>query len=87
MASKHLASEYLTKMRMWKLLAALDPDVALLQEAADIPDSVRSSFAIRFRTAITRHGKPQRWFGLLPIFGSTFQEWQSCKGRPEGNCR
>ena len=45
----------------WKLLTALDPDVALLQEVVDVPDSVRSLFAIRFRTAIKRRGVPQRF--------------------------
>jgi hypothetical protein len=54
----------------WKVLTALDPDVALLQEVVDIPDSVRSLFAIRFRMAIKRRGQPQR-FGTAVLVKGT----------------
>jgi len=59
---------------VWKFLTELDPDVALLQEVADIPDSVRSSFAIRFRTAIKRRGQPQRFGTAIFVKGTIIDD-------------
>jgi exonuclease III len=58
----------------WKLLTALDPDVALLQEIVDIPASVSPLFAIRFRTAIKSRGGPQRFGTAVFVKGKIIDE-------------
>jgi len=43
------------------MVADLGPDLALLQEVADMPLYIREAFHIEFRTAVGRTGKPQKF--------------------------
>ena len=44
----------------WKILADLNPDIALLQEVASIPKDINKSFDIKFKRAIGKTGKEIR---------------------------
>lgn len=58
----------------WKILADLNPDVALLQEVANIPKNIRESFDIKFHKAIGKTGKSQQFGTAIFVKGKIIDE-------------
>lgn len=58
----------------WKILADLNPDVALLQEVASIPTNIKESFDVKFNKAIGKNGKPQRFGTAIFVKGKIINE-------------
>ena len=60
----------------WDYLRELDPDIALLQEVSDFPDSVSRDYAIRFLKATGKSGKSQRFGTAILVRGEFIGEFE-----------
>ncbi len=60
----------------WEILNDLNPDVALLQEVASIPNSIKESFkgGIKFQKAVGKTGKPQQFGTAIFVKGTIVSE-------------
>lgn len=61
---------------VWKILADLSPDIALLQEVlvSNIPDNIKELSDIKFHTAIGKTGKPQNFATAILVKGKIINE-------------
>jgi exonuclease III len=60
----------------WKILANLNPDIALLQEVSSIPQNIKNIFTdgIKFRKTISKNGKPQQFGTAIFTKGKILDE-------------
>ena len=58
----------------WKILIDLNPDIALLQEVSSIPDYIYNLFEIKFRKAINKNGKEQKFGTAILVKGKIISE-------------
>ena len=59
---------------VWDYLRYLAPDVALLQEVRSIPPDVQGEFEVRYKSAGTNAGTPQRFLSAILVRGKIGHE-------------
>lgn len=58
----------------WRILADLNPDVALLQEVLSIPKNIKELFDIKFHKAVGKTGKSQKFVTAILVKGKIIDE-------------
>ena len=53
----------------WKIISDLNPDIALLQEVNTIPDDINKAFSVKFKKAINKNGKEQKFGTAILVKG------------------
>ncbi len=59
---------------LWDYFAELSPDVALLQEVSAVPQTVSREYDVRFRYAVGKTGRTQRFGTVLLVRGTIGRE-------------
>lgn len=59
--------------QLWRYLAELTPDLALLQELSSVPEGLAASYEVRAATPRTRRGVPQRFQSVLMVRGQILE--------------
>lgn len=60
--------------QLWNYFTELSPDIALLQEVGSIPPALKHEYDFRFRYAVGKTGRPQRFGTALLVRGTIDDE-------------
>ncbi len=54
---------------VWNIIIDINPDIALLQEIGDIPDNIKKIFSVKFKKAVNKNGKEQKFGTAILVKG------------------